>query len=133
MSPNVPCTRITGGAAERQLKSFAPGGGTPGACAPAGAAVNSSTAATSTAASARMASGSHPCARRAQTSRGGSRTEPEALGQRRPGERGGHQLGHRGAVLEAMAGPAAEQPHGRVLRVAAGNEVRVGGQLVAAR
>ena len=40
MSPNVPCTRITGTGcvAERHAKSFAPGGLMPGVCAPAGAA-----------------------------------------------------------------------------------------------
>ena len=48
MSPNVPCTRITGSGcvALRQPKSLAPGGGTPGvggsSCAPAGVALSAS-------------------------------------------------------------------------------------------
>src|SRR6185369_16158319 len=42
-------------------------------------------------------------------------------------------LGHRRAVLEAVPGAAAEDPHARLLRVRGGDELRVGGELVAAR
>src|SRR4051812_19806809 len=137
MSPNVPCTRITGTgcAVERHEKSFAPGGLMPGVCAPAGAAAtNAATTAKSAALPLILVSGNHTRARGAQAAARHSPTEREAVRERAlTGERGGDALGHRRPVLEAVAGPAADDPDALVLRMACGDEVRVGRQLVAAR
>ena len=99
MSPNVPWTRITGtGAVERQAKSLAPGGGTPGAWAAAGAASTSRPAMASTATSVRIAVRvSHPippC---------GSRAPPSALRARSGSGSGAPPSA--AAIRSAIAGP----------------------------
>src|SRR4051812_42120722 len=139
MSPNVPCTRITGTgcAVERHAKSLAPGGLMPGVCAPAGAAAaKQATTATSTATPlpSIRCSGNHTGARRAQTPPGSSTTEREAVRQGSLArDRRRDPLGHRRSVLEPVARAAADDPHPVMLGMAGGDEVRVGRQLVTAR
>src|SRR4051812_1142760 len=139
MSPNVPCTRITGTgcAVERHAKSLAPGGLMPGVCAPAGAAaamVATTTSRATTPLPSIRCSGNHTGARRAQTPSGSSTTEREAVRQGSLArDRRRDPLGHRRSVLEAVAGAAADDPHPLVLGMTGGDEVRVGRELVAAR
>src|SRR5215218_1211552 len=134
MSPNVPWTRITGTGcwADRHAKLLAPGGLTPGVCAPAGAATASRPAtASSTALLTRSAN--HTGAGRAQAARGHPLPEREAGRQRGPGaDRDRDPLGHRRTVLEAVTRASADDPDAVVQRMARGDEVRVGRQLVAA-
>ena len=141
MSPNVPCTRITGTgcAVERQAKSLAPGGLMPGVCAPAGAAA------------AKQADDREQDDNALSRASGAQVTTPEpAVRRLRPGvrppsakrsgsgvsprDRRRDPLGHRRAVLEAVAGAAADASTRRACSgCAGGDEVRVGRQLVAAR
>ena len=102
MSPNVPCTRITGTGcvADWHEKSFAPGGLMPGVCALAGAAPVARPAATSISASALLIprSANHTRTGRAQAVRGGPLAEREASGSGAP-------PASAAATSSAIAGP----------------------------